>query len=75
MFCGYLGMMIAVYSNARTTLSAVNPQDGYTKAFNIAFRGGGVMGYALCSLGVLVLYVLLTVYKLFFPDSNPGSCS
>eukprot|EP00408_Alexandrium_pacificum_P066977 CAMPEP_0171169200 /NCGR_PEP_ID=MMETSP0790-20130122/8093_1 /TAXON_ID=2925 /ORGANISM="Alexandrium catenella, Strain OF101" /LENGTH=772 /DNA_ID=CAMNT_0011634043 /DNA_START=63 /DNA_END=2381 /DNA_ORIENTATION=- len=68
MLCGFLGMMIATYSNARTTLSAVNPEDGYTKAFNVAFRGGGVMGYLLCSLGVLVLWILLTVYKKFFGE-------
>lgn len=63
MLCGYLGMMIATFSNVRTTLSAKNAQDGYAKAFGIAFRGGAVMGYLLCSLGVLVLWVLLTVYK------------
>jgi len=68
MLCGFLGMMIATYSNARTTLSASRREDGYTKAFNIAFRGGAVMGYMLCSLGVFTLWALLTVYKLFFDD-------
>jgi len=68
MLCGFLGMMIATYSNARTTLSAVRKEDGYTKAFNVAFRGGSVMGYLLCSLGVLVLWILLTVYRMFFDD-------
>jgi inorganic pyrophosphatase len=65
MLCGFLGMMIATFSNARTTLSAVKAEDGYTKAFNVAFRGGGVMGYLLCSLGVLVLWILLTIYRKF----------
>merc|ERR1719336_2485017 len=50
------------------TLSAVKKEDGYTKAFNVAFRGGGVMGYLLCSLGVLVLWILLTIYRKFFGD-------
>jgi len=72
MLCGGLGMMIATYSNARTTLSAVKAEDGYTKAFNIAFRGGGVMGYLLCSMGVLVLWMLLTVYRVFFGDDMEG---
>ena len=36
---------------------------GYTEGFNTAFRGGSVMGYALCSLGVLVLWVLLSYYR------------
>jgi inorganic pyrophosphatase len=65
MLCGYLGMMIATFSNVRTTLSADDDKDGYKNAFNIAFRGGGVMGYLLCSLGVLILWILLTVYKKF----------
>ena len=38
-------------------------RQGYTEGFNTAFRGGSVMGYALCSLGVLVLWILLTVYR------------
>jgi inorganic pyrophosphatase len=68
MACGYLGMMVATYSNARTTLAAARAtgETSYTNAFNCAFRGGGVMGYALCSLGVLVLYILLTIYKSYF---------
>jgi len=68
MGCGYLGMMIATFSNARTTIAARNVADGHRKAFNVAFRGGGVMGYALCSLGVLVLWCLLTIYKKCFPE-------
>ena len=68
MGCGYLGMMIATYSNARTTLAAKNKADGYTKAFNTAFRGGAVMGYALCSIGVLVLWILLTIFRNYFTD-------
>ena len=61
MLCGFLGMMIATYSNARTTLACAHK--GYTEGFNCAFRGGSVMGYALCSLGVLVLWVLLSFYR------------
>lgn len=61
MLCGFLGMMIATYSNARTTLACAN--HGYTLGFNTAFRGGSVMGYALCSLGVLVLWVLLCFFR------------
>jgi len=73
MFCGFLGMMIATFSNARTTLAAKNAEDGYTKAFNTAFRGGAVMGYALCSIGVLVLWILLMAYKQAFPDASSWS--
>ena len=61
MLCGFLGMMVATFSNARTTLACAHK--GYTEGFNTAFRGGSVMGYALCSLGVLVLWALLSVYR------------
>ena len=45
---GYIGMMVAVYSNARTTVSAKKEgEDGWVAAFNVAFRAGGVMGYVL----------------------------
>jgi inorganic pyrophosphatase len=70
MVCGYLGMMIATFSNVRTTLAADDDEHGYTNAFKIAFRGGGVMGYLLCSLGVLVLWCLLIVYKNFVFDDK-----
>jgi inorganic pyrophosphatase len=69
MACGFLGMMIATYSNARTTLACANNK-GFTLGFNTAFRGGSVMGYALCSLGVLVLWILLQYYRSVYPDSS-----
>lgn len=68
MLCGFLGMMVATYSNARTTLACAH--HGYTLGFNTAFRGGAVMGYALCSLGVLVLWVLLAIYRKIYPESS-----
>mmetsp|Transcript_115667 Transcript_115667/g.247204 ORF Transcript_115667/g.247204 Transcript_115667/m.247204 type:complete len:776 (-) Transcript_115667:92-2419(-) len=68
MVCGMLGMLIATFSNARTTLACAN--DGYTNGFNTAFRGGAVMGYALCSLGVLVLWALLSIYKMVWPEAS-----
>jgi len=71
MVCGYLGMMIATFSNARTTLACAN--SGYTEGFNTAFRGGAVMGYALCSIGVIVLWILLTIYKAFYPHAGQWS--
>jgi len=75
MACGYLGMMIATYSNARTTLAAARGEGAaaYTDAFNCAFRGGGVMGYALCSIGVLVLWILLTIYRGLFESDKMES--
>merc|ERR1719181_1047179 len=68
MLCGFVGMKIATFSNARTTKAAL--LGGYKEAFNTAFRGGGVMGYALCSFGVLVLWILLTVYRKMLPEAS-----
>lgn len=45
---GFIGMRVAVYANSRTALSA---QRGYEYAFDTAFKGGAVMGFALTSLG------------------------
>lgn len=41
---GFIGMRIAVFTNARTALSA---QRGFEWAFDCAFKGGAVMGFAL----------------------------
>ena len=70
MLCGYLGMIVAVFSNARVTKVAAQ-QDGdegrqYQAAFNMAFRAGGCMGFGLCSVGLLVLWVLVKVYATMF---------
>ncbi|CAL9121102.1 unnamed protein product [Musa textilis] len=43
---GFLGMKIATYANARTTLEAMK---GVGKAFITAFRSGAVMGFLLAS--------------------------
>jgi H+-translocating diphosphatase len=63
MLSGYIGMRIAVYTNARTTISATR---GWGAAFNTAFSGGAVMGFCLCSLGLLILYVIINLYHLYW---------
>jgi len=60
---GFIGMRIAVYTNARTALSA---QRGFEYAFDTAFKGGAVMGFALVTLGLLVLFILINAYELFY---------
>jgi inorganic pyrophosphatase len=73
---GYIGMTVAVFSNARTTVSAMpaiadneaSKQKGWTGAFNTAFRAGGVMGFSLCGLGMLVLFALCELYSLAYTD-------
>mmetsp|Transcript_8223 Transcript_8223/g.13297 ORF Transcript_8223/g.13297 Transcript_8223/m.13297 type:complete len:796 (-) Transcript_8223:65-2452(-) len=71
MFSGYIGMMIAVYTNVRTTVEATR---GWREAFNAAFRGGAVMGFALSSLGLLVLLMVIVLYNLYFyHESDVGT--
>lgn len=62
--CGYIGMSIAVYANART---ATMCQVSWTDGFNTAFRAGSVMGFCLTSLGLLILYSSLWIFGLFIP--------
>ncbi|KAK8803425.1 hypothetical protein WA158_001119 [Blastocystis sp. Blastoise] len=60
---GYIGMRIAVYTNART---ATMCQVSWTEGFNVAFRAGSVMGFALTSLGLIMLYIIIECFKTYF---------
>ncbi len=57
---GLLGMHAATLANVRTTMAAKD--HGEHQAFMIAFFGGGVMGFAVASFGLLGLG---TVFYLF----------
>lgn len=65
MASGYLGMKVAVFSNVRTTVSAQKP--GWTGCFNTAFRAGAVMGFALCGLGIMMLYITMLAFRVHYP--------
>lgn len=55
---GYLGMEVAVRANVRTAVAAGN---SLPKAFNIAFRGGAVMGFAvvgIATIGMCAVYLV-----------------
>ncbi|KAF5962090.1 hypothetical protein HYC85_003299 [Camellia sinensis] len=66
---GFLGMKIATYANARTTLEATK---GVETAFITAFRSGAVMGFLLAANGLLVLYVSVNLFKLYYGDDWEG---
>ncbi|KAF3450912.1 hypothetical protein FNV43_RR07001 [Rhamnella rubrinervis] len=66
---GYLGMKIATYANARTTLEA---RKGVGKAFIVAFRSGAVMGFLLAANGLLVLYITINLFKIYYGDDWEG---
>ena len=65
---GYLGMKVAVFSNVRTTVSAQKP--GWTACFNVAFRAGAVMGFSLCGLGILMLYLTALAFRVHYPAAD-----
>jgi Na+/H+-translocating membrane pyrophosphatase len=65
-------MYIATRANVRTTYQAykfynkeeLNPDSkSLIYAFDVAFRGGCVMGFALVSLALAILCILIIVYK------------
>jgi inorganic pyrophosphatase len=59
--CGYIGMKTAVLCNVRTTYMAYS--SGLSAAFDVAVRGGSVMGFALVSFGVAIMYILMLVFS------------
>ncbi|KAE8895798.1 Pyrophosphate-energized vacuolar membrane proton pump [Phytophthora fragariae] len=68
MAAGYMGMMVAVYANARTTVSAMKEgARGWRDAFNTAFRAGAVMGFGLSSMALLVLFILIKAFETQYP--------
>jgi inorganic pyrophosphatase len=72
MICGIIGMVIATRTNYRVTYCA---KDSLSDAFHTAYRAGCAMGFALVSLGLLILTVLIVLYKrmMNLPDSNSDS--
>ena len=61
-------MSIAVYANVRTSIKCL---ESWTAGFNTAFRAGSVMGFALVSLGLFVLYGLILLFHLQFSFNDP----
>lgn len=61
---GFIGMRAATLANVRTTMAA--QQGGIHRAFLVAFYGGGVMGFAVASFGLLGLGVLFYLFGTSF---------
>jgi len=59
-------MTVATNANGRVTFMAAKYKDDeicYRKAFDIAYRGGMVMGFCLVSLALSVLLGIIFVYQ------------
>jgi len=68
--CGAIGMVIATQANFRTTFCARN---SLAPAFRVAYRAGCAMGFALVSLGLLVLVILILVFKNVYGLEESGT--
>jgi K(+)-stimulated pyrophosphate-energized sodium pump len=68
---GYIGMSIATKANVRTTQAA---KTSLSKALNVSFTGGAVMGLGVAGLAVLGLGSLFIILKMIFAnDASPSS--
>jgi len=57
---GYVGMNVATAANVRTSKAA---EESQTKALNIAFSGGAVMGISVAAFGLVGLGILHIVFR------------
>jgi K(+)-stimulated pyrophosphate-energized sodium pump len=60
MLAGFIGMKAATSANARTTMAA--KEEGEVAAFQVAFLGGGVMGFSVASFGLLGLSLVFYLF-------------
>ncbi|MDU1911836.1 sodium-translocating pyrophosphatase [Fusobacterium sp.] len=58
---GNVGMRIATKANGRTSIAA--KEGGLSKALDVAFAGGAVMGLAVVGLGMLLLSVMIIIFN------------
>jgi inorganic pyrophosphatase len=63
---GYIGMQAAVKCNIRTTFR-VWTSGNFIDGLDTAMRGGCIMGFGLCSLGVVVMYALIVLFRVVLP--------
>ena len=67
---GYIGMKIATKANVRTAQAA---KTSLSKALNVSFSGGSVMGMGVAGLAVLGLGSLFIVFYKIFVEGKGGA--
>jgi inorganic pyrophosphatase len=60
---GSIGMLIATFSNARTTIKS---RESLEEGFEVAIKGGYVMGFFLSSLIILTMWVLFWILGCYY---------
>jgi len=74
MAAGYIGMMVAVFANAKTTVAALTDGPaGWTDSFNVCFRSGAIMGFSNCGIALAVLYGMCQIYRDVFTTVEFGN--
>lgn len=69
-FCGFIGMRIAVISNYRTAYKA---RSSLAEAFNVAYQAGCVMGFSSVGISLSILLSIILLYtKLIAPSTSAG---
>ena len=70
---GYIGMYIATRANVRVAFLAAttrSDQEALKNAFNVAFKGGCVMGFILVSLALAILsFIIMSFEAIYVPKS------
>ncbi|ARK12298.1 sodium-translocating pyrophosphatase [Fibrella sp. ES10-3-2-2] len=69
-FAGYIGMKVATKANVRTAHAA---RTSLTRALDVSFTGGSVMGIGVAGLAVLGLSVLFILLYNFFVAGSGGA--
>ncbi|MCX6291339.1 MAG: sodium-translocating pyrophosphatase [Bacteroidetes bacterium] len=66
-FAGFIGMRVATKANVRTTHAA---RTSLSKALDISFSGGSVMGISVAALGILGLSLLFLLFQHMFNGND-----